>query len=55
VIGILSYNSQRSALQTATIVELFSQAIEKAAAFNQWVEEKKTNIITLASLPGPGS
>ncbi len=48
VIGILSFNSQRSSLQAATISELFSLAIEKQTSFNRWVEAKKANIIALA-------
>jgi hypothetical protein len=42
VIGILSYNSQRSALQTATIVEFFPRRLKrKPLLINGWKKRKR--------------
>lgn len=41
IVSILVYSSGRKALQNATVSRLLSEAIEKQAALETWVEEKK--------------
>jgi PAS domain S-box-containing protein len=50
-VGLLAYNTGRESLRSATISELQATALEKEAALNQWVEEKRTDIIALADDP----
>lgn len=47
-IGLLAYNSGRSALESATFSGLLSTAIEKQAAFNTWLENSLVQVKTLA-------
>jgi PAS domain S-box-containing protein len=48
-VGILAYNSGRDFLRSATISELQVTALEKEAALNRWIEERRSDIILLAS------
>src|SRR5688572_18119248 len=50
-VGLLAYTSGRSALESAAGSELLSTALEKEAALNNWVEDKRLNIAVLASSP----
>ena len=47
----LAYTSGRESLRSATVSELQSTAIEKQAALNEWVEEKRADIAILATSP----
>lgn len=47
VVGLLAYNSGRDSLRSATISELSASAIEKKAALNRWVDDKKKDISKL--------
>jgi len=47
----LAYHSGRESLRSATVSELRSTAIEKQAALNAWVEEKRRDIAILAASP----
>ena len=51
IVSILVYSSGRKALQNATVSMLLSEAIEKQAALETWVEEKQRDIIVLAANP----
>ena len=51
VVAWLAYNSGKESLRSATVSELQSTAIEKQAALNEWVEEKRTDISSLAASP----
>ena len=51
IVNILVYSSGRTALRNATISRLLSEAIEKQAALETWVEEKQRDIIVLAANP----
>ncbi len=44
-----SYKRGRDALREATISDLVSSASEKEAAVNTWVEEKRSDIATIAA------
>jgi PAS domain S-box-containing protein len=48
---LLAYNRGRESLRSATISELQATALEKEAALNTWIDEKQTDIVTLASDP----
>lgn len=50
-VGAPSYNSGREALQAATVSELASEAVEKRAALNAWVQERQSDIALLANSP----
>ena len=50
-VGILAYSSGQIFLRSATISELQSTALEKEAALNQWIEERQSDIVRLASDP----
>lgn len=50
-VGLLAYNSGRSALESATTFELLSTALEKEAALNAWLEDRRLNIAVLANSP----
>ena len=50
-VGVLAYNSGRNSLRSATISELEATALEKEAALNQWVEEKQSDLASLATSP----
>ncbi len=47
----LAYNSGKESLRSATVSELQSTAIEKQASLNEWVDEKRMDITTLANSP----
>jgi len=51
-VGALVYNSGRRALEAATIAELQAKALEKEAALNAWVEERREDVTALAASPG---
>ncbi|MBE0669452.1 MAG: response regulator [Anaerolineales bacterium] len=51
VVGVLAYNSGRNSLRSAVISELSATSIEKQAALNEWVEDKRSNIAALAADP----
>lgn len=50
-VGLFAYNSGTKALREATASELSSTALEKEAALTKWVQEKETDIGTLAGNP----
>ncbi|HEX8833074.1 MAG TPA: PAS domain S-box protein, partial [Abditibacteriaceae bacterium] len=49
VVGWLSYNSGRSALQASATSELLSSAIEKETAINAWIDERRISLELVAS------
>jgi len=49
--GTLAYYSSRNALQNATIAGLVAASVEKEAALNNWIEEGKRHVTTLAVSP----
>jgi signal transduction histidine kinase len=49
--GIMAYSSGGAALETAATTELFSKAIEKQAALDTWVEERLSDVASLATSP----
>ena len=49
--GALAYRSARDALQNATISGLASASVEKEAALNNWIEEGRAHVATLAASP----
>jgi PAS domain S-box-containing protein len=51
IVAWLAYNSGKESLRSATVSELQSTAIEKQAALDEWVEEKRTDISSLAASP----
>ena len=51
IVSILVYSRGRTALQNATVSMLLSEAIEKQAALETWVEEKQRDIVMLAINP----
>jgi signal transduction histidine kinase len=50
-VGILAYNSGRTALEAATFSGLLSSAIEKEAAFETWIAEGQTQIASIVVSP----
>ena len=50
-VGLLAYNSGRDSLRSATISELQATALEKQAALNKWVEDKRSGIALMAADP----
>ena len=50
--GTLAFYNGRFALEAATVSGLLSSAIEKEAALNAWVENRISNLATLARSPG---
>jgi len=50
-VGMLSYNSGRTALREAAISELLSSALEKEAALDGWVEGRLSDITALTQSP----
>ena len=46
-VGILAYGSGRSALESATLSGLLSTAVEKQAAFNDWVNDALSQVVIL--------
>jgi PAS domain S-box-containing protein len=54
-ISLLAYNSGRTALLNATTSRLLSTAIEKQAALETWVGEKREDIAVLAADPALAS
>ena len=50
-LGLMSYNSGRAALQSATVSELLSTAMEKQAALKVWIDECKSDLLILAADP----
>jgi signal transduction histidine kinase len=51
-VGALAYDSGRVALQAATASELLATTIEKQAALDNWVDERRAGIDALAGVPG---
>jgi len=49
--GTVAYYSDRNALQNATIAGLVAASEEKEAALNNWVEEGRWDVATLAASP----
>ena len=50
-VGTLAYFSGRMALEAATLTELESTSVEKAAALDSWVMEHKANVTALSHSP----
>lgn len=50
-VGLLSYNSGRSALESAAVSELLSSAIGKESHINEWLRDAVGDIETMASSP----
>jgi PAS domain S-box-containing protein len=50
-VGLLAYQSGRTALRKATISELQATALEKESSLDKWVQDKQTDIKSLASDP----
>jgi PAS domain S-box-containing protein len=50
-VGLLAYQSGRDALREATISELQATALEKESSLDKWVQDKQTDIRSLASDP----
>jgi hypothetical protein len=48
VIGVFAYGSGRAALQAAVISDLLSTALEKQAALDSWVTDRRDGVVTLA-------
>ena len=50
-VGLLAYFSGQDALRSAAVSELQATALEKEAALNQWVAEKRTDIVAFVEDP----
>ncbi|MBI4717888.1 MAG: response regulator [Planctomycetes bacterium] len=50
VVGGISYQAGRQALQAANVVELFSTAFEKEAALESWIERELRELTAVASV-----
>lgn len=50
-VGVLAYSSGRNSLRDAAISELQATALEKEAALNQWIDEKQSDLASLAESP----
>ena len=50
-VGVFTYRIGRAALERATSDGLLATALEKQAALDAWVEDGKTNVLTLAEDP----
>jgi hypothetical protein len=50
-VGLLAYNSGQAALEAATTAELRATALEKEAALNAWVEDRRADVAALAASP----
>jgi PAS domain S-box-containing protein len=50
-VGALVYSSGRTALEAATLAELQSTSLEKSAALDTWIAERKSDISALSHSP----
>jgi signal transduction histidine kinase/ActR/RegA family two-component response regulator len=50
-VGFLAYQSGRRALEESTVDGLTAEALEKEAELRNWIEQKRSDIRTLASSP----
>ena len=50
-VGVMSYSSGRTALESAAVSELLSSAIGKEAHINEWLRNAVTDIETIAASP----
>jgi PAS domain S-box-containing protein len=52
VVGEISFNSGRQALESAAVAELLSTAVEKQNAIREWSQENTNDLTALAADPG---
>ena len=50
-VGALVYSSGRAALEAATFAELQSTSLEKSAALDDWIAERKSDVSALSMSP----
>jgi PAS domain S-box-containing protein len=50
-VGVMAYTSGRGGLQAATLTELESTSLEKRAALDTWIADRKGDITALANSP----
>jgi PAS domain S-box-containing protein len=50
-VGLLSYQNGRAALEAAAVSELLATALEKEAALNAWVEDRRADVASFAASP----
>jgi signal transduction histidine kinase len=50
-VGVLAYTSGRTALEAAAVAALHSTAMEKQAAFEEWIDKRRMDLAMLASSP----